>query len=137
MRLGSAEMTFRYTDSFRAAYGLEGYERLLLDAMHGDQSLFTRSDAIERLWEISATCWTIRPRSTLTPRVMGTATCTRPHHRPLPLAPARRRLTITKYRLARGHRRARSPAQQAAVRIQPCSRVSGADAVQVAQRRVI
>ena len=54
MRLDAAEMTFRYADSFRAAYGLEGYERLLLDAMLGDQSLFTRSDAIERLWGISA-----------------------------------------------------------------------------------
>jgi glucose-6-phosphate 1-dehydrogenase len=54
MRLDAAEMTFRYADSFGAAYGLEGYERLLLDAMLGDQSLFTRSDAIERLWEISA-----------------------------------------------------------------------------------
>jgi len=54
MRLGAAEMTFRYADSFNTAYGLEGYERLLLDAMNGDQSLFTRSDAIERLWEISA-----------------------------------------------------------------------------------
>jgi len=54
MRLGTAEMTFRYADSFDAAHGLEGYERLLLDAMLGDQSLFTRSDAIERLWEISA-----------------------------------------------------------------------------------
>ena len=54
MRLGTAELTFRYADSFGAAHGLEGYERLLLDAMLGDQSLFTRSDAIERLWEISA-----------------------------------------------------------------------------------
>ena len=54
MRLGTAELTFRYADSFGAALGLEGYERLLLDAMLGDQSLFTRSDAIERLWEISA-----------------------------------------------------------------------------------
>jgi glucose-6-phosphate 1-dehydrogenase len=47
-------MTFRYADSFRSARGLEGYQRLLLDAMHGDQSLFTRADGIERLWEISA-----------------------------------------------------------------------------------
>ena len=31
-----------------------GYERLLLDAMHGDQSLFARADAVELLWEISA-----------------------------------------------------------------------------------
>src|SRR5215470_12132535 len=54
MRLGPAELTFRYADSFCADHGLEGYERLLLDAMLGDQSLFTRSDAIERLWEISA-----------------------------------------------------------------------------------
>jgi glucose-6-phosphate 1-dehydrogenase len=54
MRLGEAEMTFRYADSFCTARRLEGYERLLLDAMTGDQSLFTRADAIERLWEISA-----------------------------------------------------------------------------------
>jgi len=54
MHLGPAEMTFRYADSFRQAHELEGYERLILDAMLGDQSLFTRSDGIERLWEISA-----------------------------------------------------------------------------------
>jgi glucose-6-phosphate 1-dehydrogenase len=54
MWLGTAELTFRYADSFGAALGLEGYERLLLDAMLGDQSLFTRSDAIERIWEVSA-----------------------------------------------------------------------------------
>jgi glucose-6-phosphate 1-dehydrogenase len=54
MRLGAAQMTFRYGDAFRAAHGLDGYERLLLDAMHGDQSLFTRADAVERLWEVSA-----------------------------------------------------------------------------------
>jgi len=54
MRLGAAEMTFRYADSFCAANTLEGYERLLLDAMLGDQSLFIQAGAIERLWEISA-----------------------------------------------------------------------------------
>jgi glucose-6-phosphate 1-dehydrogenase len=54
MHLGVAEMTFRYEDSFRRSHELEGYERLLLDAMNGDQSLFTRSDQIERLWEVSA-----------------------------------------------------------------------------------
>jgi glucose-6-phosphate 1-dehydrogenase len=53
MRLGHAEMVFRYSDSFSAANGLEGYERLILDAMLGDQAFFTCSDAIERLWEIS------------------------------------------------------------------------------------
>jgi len=54
LRLSSVEMTFRYADFFGKASGLEGYERLLLDAMIGIQSLFTHSDAIERLWEISA-----------------------------------------------------------------------------------
>ncbi|MCC3779361.1 glucose-6-phosphate dehydrogenase [Streptomyces sp. UNOB3_S3] len=54
MRLGPARMTFRYADSVRQRNGLEGYERLILDAMLGDQALFTRSDGIERLWEVSA-----------------------------------------------------------------------------------
>ena len=54
MKLGAAEMTFRYADSFNAAYDLEGYERLLLEAMHGNHTLFTQADAIDRLWEISA-----------------------------------------------------------------------------------
>jgi len=53
MRLGMADMTFHYADSFTAANDLEGYERLILEAMLGDQALFTRSDGIERLWEIS------------------------------------------------------------------------------------
>lgn len=34
--------------------GLEAYERLLLDAMAGDHMLFTRSDEVERLWEVAA-----------------------------------------------------------------------------------
>jgi glucose-6-phosphate 1-dehydrogenase len=54
IRLGQAEMVFRYADSFTRAHELEGYERLILDAMLGDQSLFTRADGIERLWEVSA-----------------------------------------------------------------------------------
>jgi glucose-6-phosphate 1-dehydrogenase len=31
---------------------LEAYERLLLDVMRGDQTLFTRSDEVDRLWQI-------------------------------------------------------------------------------------
>jgi glucose-6-phosphate 1-dehydrogenase len=53
MCLSSAAMVFKYSDSFASANALEGYERLILDAMVGDQSLFTSSDGIERLWEIS------------------------------------------------------------------------------------
>ena len=46
-------MVFRYQDSFIEANALEGYEHLILLAMLGDQSLFTSSDSIERLWAIS------------------------------------------------------------------------------------
>ena len=53
LTLGNAEMAFYYKDSFAASNALEGYERLILLAMIGDQSLFTRSYGIERLWEIS------------------------------------------------------------------------------------
>jgi glucose-6-phosphate 1-dehydrogenase len=49
--LGPARMTFRYEDSFCQSHMLQGYERLILDAMLGDQSLFTRADGIERIWE--------------------------------------------------------------------------------------
>ena len=31
---------------------LEAYEKLLLDVMHGDQTLFTRADEVDRLWQI-------------------------------------------------------------------------------------
>src|SRR6516162_2274296 len=53
LALGNATMTFTYLDSFASAHALEGYEHLILQAMIGDQALFTRSDGIERLWEIS------------------------------------------------------------------------------------
>jgi glucose-6-phosphate 1-dehydrogenase len=53
MTLGASKLTFKYEDSFAAANALEGYERLILLAMLGDQSLFTRADSIERVWEIS------------------------------------------------------------------------------------
>jgi glucose-6-phosphate 1-dehydrogenase len=54
MLIEPAEMTFRYRDSFQAAYNLEAYEHLILEAMLGNRSLFTRSDGIERLWEVAA-----------------------------------------------------------------------------------
>jgi glucose-6-phosphate 1-dehydrogenase len=54
MKLREVEMTFKYEDSFHKMHGLEGYERLILEAMLGDQSLFTRSDEVDRLWEVAA-----------------------------------------------------------------------------------
>src|SRR6516162_7984935 len=53
LALDQSTMVFSYADSFAKANALEGYERLILLAMIGDQSLFTRSDGIERLWEVS------------------------------------------------------------------------------------
>jgi glucose-6-phosphate 1-dehydrogenase len=53
MDLGSARFEFDYEDSFSVANQLEAYERLIHDAMVGDNTLFTRADGIERLWEIS------------------------------------------------------------------------------------
>ncbi|HUY42486.1 MAG TPA: glucose-6-phosphate dehydrogenase [Acidimicrobiales bacterium] len=54
MSLDSAEMTFHYKDSFQAANNLKAYEHLILEAMLGNRALFTRSDGIERLWEVAA-----------------------------------------------------------------------------------
>ncbi|MFG2794929.1 glucose-6-phosphate dehydrogenase [Streptomyces sp. NPDC048419] len=54
MQLAVADMVFGYRSSFTTENSLEAYEHLILQAMLGDQSLFTRSDAIERLWEVSA-----------------------------------------------------------------------------------
>jgi glucose-6-phosphate 1-dehydrogenase len=53
MTLGKSTMSFKYADSFAQSNALEGYERLILLAMLGDMSLFTRADGIERVWEVS------------------------------------------------------------------------------------
>jgi glucose-6-phosphate 1-dehydrogenase len=54
VELGEAHMRFSYADTFGGAeHALDAYERLIHDVMVGDRTLFTSSDAIERLWEIS------------------------------------------------------------------------------------
>jgi glucose-6-phosphate 1-dehydrogenase len=40
-------------DTERAGEVLEAYERLILDAMTGERTLFTTAEGIERLWEVS------------------------------------------------------------------------------------
>jgi glucose-6-phosphate 1-dehydrogenase len=45
----SVNMNFHYRDYFEASLP-DAYERLLLDALSGDASLFTRSDSIEACW---------------------------------------------------------------------------------------
>jgi glucose-6-phosphate 1-dehydrogenase len=53
MALDAVPMDFTYGSSFRTRPA-EAYERLLHDAMAGDQTLFLREDAVERSWQIVA-----------------------------------------------------------------------------------
>jgi glucose-6-phosphate 1-dehydrogenase len=50
MKTRPVDMEFHYADDFGAAALPEAYERLLLDAMQGDASLFARADEIELAW---------------------------------------------------------------------------------------
>jgi len=52
MGLKPVDLEFHYDDSFGGQDIPDAYERLLLDAMNGDASLFIRSDEIEEAWEI-------------------------------------------------------------------------------------
>ena len=51
MHLRLTDLSFRFRDKFAAAIP-DAYQRLLLDVMHGDPSLFARSDAVELAWDI-------------------------------------------------------------------------------------
>jgi glucose-6-phosphate 1-dehydrogenase len=53
MRLDKMSMQFATSETDRVTDVLEAYERLLLDAMHGDHTLFTTAEGIESLWERS------------------------------------------------------------------------------------
>jgi len=48
----SVDMDFHYRDAFSETALPEAYERLLLDALKGDASLFARSDGIELAWKL-------------------------------------------------------------------------------------
>jgi glucose-6-phosphate 1-dehydrogenase len=50
--LRPADLEFHYRNTYGEHALPESYERLLQDALHGDASLFMRSDEIERAWEI-------------------------------------------------------------------------------------
>jgi glucose-6-phosphate 1-dehydrogenase len=54
MRLDKLSMQFAMHDTGHVGDVLEAYERLILDAMRGDPTLFTTADGIERLWEVSS-----------------------------------------------------------------------------------
>jgi glucose-6-phosphate 1-dehydrogenase len=52
MRNRSVDMEFHYAEDFGDAALPEAYERLLLDAVQGDASLFARADEIELAWKL-------------------------------------------------------------------------------------
>jgi len=53
MRLDKLSLQFAMHDTGYVHEVLEAYERLILDAMRGDRTLFTTAEGIERLWEVS------------------------------------------------------------------------------------
>jgi glucose-6-phosphate 1-dehydrogenase len=54
MRLDKLSLQFAMHDTGLVGDVLEAYERLILDAMRGDRTLFTTAEGIERLWEASS-----------------------------------------------------------------------------------
>jgi glucose-6-phosphate 1-dehydrogenase len=52
LTIGRAALTLDVQDAFDGSPPLEAYERLLHDVMCEDRLLFTRSEQIERLWEV-------------------------------------------------------------------------------------
>jgi glucose-6-phosphate 1-dehydrogenase len=51
LKLGAVTMDFRYGEVF-GGQSPEAYERLLLDAIHGDATLYARGDWVEHAWSI-------------------------------------------------------------------------------------
>jgi glucose-6-phosphate 1-dehydrogenase len=49
--VGNVHMTMTYADAFGRPIS-EAYERLLLDCMRGDATLFNRRDSVDRAWEL-------------------------------------------------------------------------------------
>lgn len=52
LELMPVDVTFDLGETVSDEAPLEAYERLLLDVMRGDQTLFTRADEVDRLWQV-------------------------------------------------------------------------------------
>jgi glucose-6-phosphate 1-dehydrogenase len=50
--LDQATLEFDYGERFEGKELVEAYEALLLEAMHGDRTLFLRQDGLEEAWEV-------------------------------------------------------------------------------------
>jgi glucose-6-phosphate 1-dehydrogenase len=73
MQVESVTMDFPYAELGAAIQG--GYERLLLDVTHGDQTLFTRGDEVEYAWRVVMPileAWERRPPSDFPNYAAGT-----------------------------------------------------------------
>jgi glucose-6-phosphate 1-dehydrogenase len=74
MRLDKLSLQFAMHDTGLIGDVLEAYERLILDAMRGDHTLFTTAEGIERLWEVSTPLLEARRRCASTRRARGART---------------------------------------------------------------
>jgi glucose-6-phosphate 1-dehydrogenase len=64
MELAPVNLDFNYSEAFVGAPIADAYERLLLDAIRGDASLFARGDEVEAAWKLLTpilTEWKNRP----------------------------------------------------------------------------
>ena len=52
MALAEATLRLDLAEELEDQEPLEAYERLLLDVLRGDQTLFTRADEVDRLWQV-------------------------------------------------------------------------------------
>ena len=67
MRMRQTDLNFNYQKEFRGVMP-EAYERLLLDALEGDASLFARADEVEAAWQVCdpiLQAWEERDKPTL------------------------------------------------------------------------
>ncbi|MBX3434225.1 MAG: glucose-6-phosphate dehydrogenase [Pirellulales bacterium] len=82
MKIRQTDLDFNYQREFRGKSMPEAYERLLLDALEGDASLFARADEVEAAWSICdpiLDAWAEGDRPTLfmyDPGFWGPAECT-------------------------------------------------------------
>ena len=75
MDMQSVDMDFRYESAEHHVAIPDSYERLLLDALEGDPSLFTRSDEIELAWRLTdpiARAWELSDAQPLAHYAPGT-----------------------------------------------------------------
>ena len=71
LRLRPVDMDFRYGTSFGGRIS-DAYERLLLDAMLGDPTLFPRRDAVEQAWKLTTPLLEALGRHAITRRCLNT-----------------------------------------------------------------